>query len=167
MWWEATITKRAVAWVGSVQPECTVPLSTWTVRNIPKFKDRANWSRDTFQPMRRRACVYQETNQNIAPVIKNSQNNGRSRTESVIVSRFSGISCREIFSTFCGLFFLYLLNNAMYRRDLVGFQGRWTSIYYFFDSQIFYEVLDIFPRLSYRLTFIMLNVGIVDNLEFW
>ena len=28
------------------------------VRNIPKFKDRANWSRDTFQPMRRRACVY-------------------------------------------------------------------------------------------------------------
>ena len=40
------------------------------VRNIPKFKDRANWSRDTFQPMRRRACVYQQTNQNIAPVIK-------------------------------------------------------------------------------------------------
>ena len=29
-----------------------------------------------------------------------------------------------------------------------------------------YEVLDIFPRLSYRLTFIMLNVGMVDNLEF-
>ena len=27
----------------------------------------------------------------------------------------------------------------------------------FFDSQIFYEVLDIFPGLSYRLTFIMLN----------
>ena len=50
---------------------------------------------------------------------------------------------------------------------LVGFQGRWTSIYYFFDSQIFYEVLDIFPWLSYRLTFIMLNVGMVDNLEFW
>ena len=52
-----------------------------TVRNIPKFKDRANWSRDTFQPMRRRACVYQQTNQNIAPVIKNFQNSGRSRTE--------------------------------------------------------------------------------------
>ena len=49
----------------------------------------------------------------------------------------------------------------------VSFQGRRTSIYYFFDSQIFYEVLDIFPRLSYRLTFIMLNVGMVDNLEFW
>ena len=56
------------------------------VQNIPKFKDRANWSRDSFQPMRRR---------------------------------------------------------------------------------IFYEVLDIFPRLSYRLTFIMLNVEMVDNLEFW
>ena len=50
---------------------------------------------------------------------------------------------------------------------LVDFQGRWTSIYYFLDSQIFDEVLDIFPRLSYRLTFIMLNVGMVDNLEFW
>ena len=47
-----------------------------SVRNIPKFKDRANWSRDTFQPMRRRACVYQQTNQNITPVIKNFQNNG-------------------------------------------------------------------------------------------
>ena len=64
------------------------------VRNIPKFKDRANWSRDSFQPMRRRPCVYQQTNQNIAPVIKNFQNNGRSRTESVIVSRFSGIFLR-------------------------------------------------------------------------
>ena len=51
------------------------------VRNIPKFKDRAYWSRDTFQPMRGRACVYQQTNQNIAPVIQNLQNNGRSRTE--------------------------------------------------------------------------------------
>ena len=50
-----------------------------SVRNIPKFKDRASWSRDTFQPMRRRSCVYQQTNQNIAPVLKNFQNNGRSR----------------------------------------------------------------------------------------
>ena len=54
-------------------------LNSWTVRNIPKFKDRASWSRDVFQPMRRRPCVYQQTNQNIAPVIKNFQNNGRSR----------------------------------------------------------------------------------------
>ena len=49
---------------------------------------------------------------------------------------------------------------------LVGLQGRWTSIYYFLQSRIFDEVLDIFPRLSYRLTFIMLNVRMVDNLEF-
>ena len=59
----------------------------YSVRNIPKFKDRANWSCDTFQPMRRRACVYQQTNQNIAAVIKYFQNSGRSRTESVIVLR--------------------------------------------------------------------------------
>ena len=65
-----------------------------TVRNIPKFKDRANWSCNTFQPMRRPACVYQQTNQNIAAVIKYFQNSGRSRTKSVIVSRLSGIFLR-------------------------------------------------------------------------
>ena len=27
-----TITKRAVAWVGSEQPECTVPLNTWNFK---------------------------------------------------------------------------------------------------------------------------------------
>ena len=56
--------------------------ASWTVRNIPNFKDRANWSRDTFQPMRRRACVYPHTNQNIALVIKNFHNSRRRRTES-------------------------------------------------------------------------------------
>ena len=49
------------------------------VRNIPKFKDRASWSHDTFQPMRRHPFVYRQTNQNITPVLKNFQNNGRSR----------------------------------------------------------------------------------------
>ena len=37
-----------------------------SVRNIPKRRDRANWSRDTVQLMRRRAFVYQ----NIDQVIK-------------------------------------------------------------------------------------------------
>ena len=33
-----TITKRMVAWVGSVQPECTIPLGTWNFRNFkPDF----------------------------------------------------------------------------------------------------------------------------------
>ena len=33
-----TITKRAVAWVRSVQTECTVPLDTWNFRNFkPEF----------------------------------------------------------------------------------------------------------------------------------
>ena len=39
--------------------------------------------------------------------------------------------------------------------------------FFFLDSVIFFEVLVIFPLLSYQLTFIMLNVGMVDNLEFW
>ena len=51
-----------------------------TVRNVPKFKDSANQSRDTVQPMRRHAGVYQQTNQNITPVINNFQNSGQSRT---------------------------------------------------------------------------------------
>ena len=84
-----------------------------TVRNIPKFKDRTSWSRNTFQPMRRRACVYQQTNQNIAPVLKNFQNNGRSRrtelkelTVLVQVSRTfnnyfkENISCKRIRALF-------------------------------------------------------------------
>ena len=29
-----TTTKRAVAWVGSVQPECTAPLGKWNFRNF-------------------------------------------------------------------------------------------------------------------------------------
>ena len=63
-------------------------------------------------------CVYQQTNQNIAPVIKNFQNNGRSRTESVIVSRLSGIFLRlfmmrlvKYSAHFVAYFFFYLLNN--------------------------------------------------------
>ena len=55
------------------------------VRNIPKFKDRGNWSRDSFQPMRIRACVYQ----NIDPVIKNFHNSGRSRTDFKISFEYS------------------------------------------------------------------------------
>ena len=39
-----TINKRMVAWVGSVQPECTVALGTWNFRNFkPKFL--LNWKR--------------------------------------------------------------------------------------------------------------------------
>ena len=46
MCWEATITKRAVAWVGSVQLECTVPLSTWSFRNFkPGFEFLLNGKR--------------------------------------------------------------------------------------------------------------------------
>ena len=75
---------------------------------------------------------------------------------------------REIFSTFCGLFLLlsFKQRDVLARFWSVFKVGEQVSIF-FFDSQIFYEVLDIFPRLSYRLTFIMLNVGMVDNLEFW
>ena len=155
-------------------------LCLWTVRNIPKFKDRANWSHDTFRPMRRHPCVYQQTNQNIAPVIKNFQNNGRSWTESVIILRLYTIFLLrgQCIGSHIGVSWniqhtLWLISSFIFYtrrcigKILVGFQGRWTSIYYFFGSQISYEVLDIFPWLSYRLTFIMLNVGMIDNLQFW
>ena len=94
------------------------------VRNIPKFKDRANWSRDTFQPMRRRPCVYQQTNQNIAPVIKNFQNNGRSRTESVIVSRFSGIFLR--LSWGIDNFFKWTAYRKLYWKGLVKYSAHFV-----------------------------------------
>ena len=57
--------------------------------------------------MRGRACVYQQANQNIAPVIKNFQNNGRSRTESVIVSQcFEAL--RNILKTFHEAYTIFL-----------------------------------------------------------
>ena len=37
-----TITKPAVAWVGSLQPECTVPMSTWNFRNF-KLENFVEW----------------------------------------------------------------------------------------------------------------------------
>ena len=123
--------------------------------------------------------------------MKNFQNNGRSRTESVIVSRISGIFLRlfmrhtqffevdsiseailevsrEIFSTFCGLCLLlsFKQRDVQVRFWSVFKVGEQVSII-FSIHRFFYEVLDIFPRLSYRLTFIMLNVRMVDNLEFW
>ena len=80
---------------------CTLKFS---VRNIPKFKDRANWSRDTFQPMRGRACVYQQTNQNIAPVIKKFS---KQRTEADRIShRFEAL--RHILNTFQEAYTIFL-----------------------------------------------------------
>ena len=72
-----------------------------SVRNIPKFKDRANWSCGTFQQMRKHVCVYQNTNQNINMLIKNFHNSvgeNQSGTESVIVWRLSGIFLRLFMS---------------------------------------------------------------------
>ena len=69
------------------------------VRNIPKFKDRANWSCDTFQPMRRRACVYQQTNQNTIKHRCCDQIFSKQRTLSDKIShRFEAL--RHIFKTF-------------------------------------------------------------------
>ena len=45
-----TITKRAVAWVGSEQPECTVPLNTWNFRNF-KTEFLLNGKLPTFTPI--------------------------------------------------------------------------------------------------------------------
>ena len=42
-----TITKRAVAWVGSEQPECTVPLNTWNF----KTEFLLNGKLPTFTPI--------------------------------------------------------------------------------------------------------------------
>ena len=112
-----------------------------SVRNIPKFNDRANWSRDTFQPMRRRACVYSKHKSKHHP---SDQKFSQQRTESDRIShRFEAV--RHIFNTFHEaytilsgqrigshigsvswniqhiLWLISSLNNAMYRRDFGRF----------------------------------------------
>ena len=75
-----------------------------SVRNIPKFKDRANWSRDTFQPMRRRACVYQNTKSKHRP---SDQKFSQQWTESDRVShRFEAL--RHMFKTFHEVYTIFL-----------------------------------------------------------
>ena len=99
-----------------------------SVRNIPKFKDRANWSRDTFQPMRRRACVYQQTNQNIATVIKNFQNSGRSRTESVTEA------LRHIFKTFHDAYTIFFSGQRIGKphwKFLVKYSAHFAAYFFF------------------------------------
>ena len=46
-----TVTKCTVAWVGSVQPECTVPLGMWNFRNVkPEFLSNRKRLRATTFP---------------------------------------------------------------------------------------------------------------------
>ena len=82
-----------------------------SVRNIPKFKDRANfganWSCDTFQPMRRRACVYQQTNQNMIKHRCCDQIFSKQPTESDKISyRLEAV--RHIFKTFHEAYTIFL-----------------------------------------------------------
>ena len=75
-----------------------------SVRNIPKFNDRANWSRDTFQPTRRRACVYSKHKSKHHP---SDQKFSQQRTESDRIShRFEAL--RHIFKTFHEAYTIFL-----------------------------------------------------------
>ena len=63
-------------------------------------------------------------------------------------------------------FFFYLLNNAMYRRDFGRFKvGEQVSI--IFSIHSFLRSSIYFSSIVISIIFIMLNVGMVDNLEFW
>ena len=60
------------------------------------------------------------------------------------------------------------LISSFKQRDVGEIFKVGTSIYYSLDSQTFDEVLDIFPGLSYRLTFIMLSVtGMTGFTQTW
>ena len=112
--------------------------------------------------MRRRACVYQQTNQNMIKHGCCDQIFSKQRTESDKIShRFEAL--RHIFKIFHEAYTIFLSGQrigshigsvswniqhilwlissfkqrAVWGEILVGFQGRWTNIYYFFDSQIF------------------------------
>ena len=109
----------------------------------------------------------------------------KQRTESDRIShRFETL--RHIFKTFHEAYAIFLsgqrigshiqyilwLISSFKQRDV---SARFWSVFkvgeqvsiIFSIHRFFYKVLDIFLRLSYRLTFIMLNVEMVDNLEFW
>ena len=65
----------------------------FSVLIIPKFRDSANWSRDTVQPMRRDAFVYQ----NVDQVLKNFHNGGQSQTEHChFIFLLTGANCPRL-----------------------------------------------------------------------
>ena len=87
----------------------------FSVLIIPKFRDSANWSRDTVQPMRRHAFVYQ----NVDQVLKNFHNGGRSQTEHCLfVFLLTDANCTRLgFSN-------YFKENIWCKRLKVLFIGR-------------------------------------------
>ena len=153
-----------------------------SVRNIPKFKDGANWSRHTFQPMRRRAFVYQNTNQNIAPVIKKFS---QQRTEQDrIRHRFEAL--RHILKTFhqaytiffkwtayqkpyrkCSLMkhsahfvaYFFFLNNAMYRRDFIRFSRQVNKYLLLFRFTDFLRSSRYFSSIVILINFYHVECG--------
>ena len=130
--------------------------------------------------MTRRASAYQNTTQNIAPVIKNFHNCGRIRTESVIVSRLSGIflrllmkhtqffkwtayqkpywKCLVKYSAHSVAYFFFKTTRCI-GEILVGFQGRWTSIYYFFPFTDFLRSSRYFSAIFTSINFYHVECG--------
>ena len=87
----------------------------FSVLIIPKFRDSANWSRDTVQPMRRDACVYQ----NVDQVLKNFHSGGWSQTEHChFVFLLTDANCT------CLGFSNYFKENIWCKRLKVLFIGR-------------------------------------------
>ena len=105
----------------------------WTVRNIPKFKDRTSWSRDTFQPMRRRACVYQQTNQNIniaavqwSKIFKTAEGVGQNQ------SSFRGSQAYfKDFSWGIHNFFKWTAYRKPYWKCLVKYSAHFVAYFFF------------------------------------
>ena len=111
----------------------------YTVRNIPKFKDRANWSRDTFQPMRRRACVYQQTNQNIAAVIKTADGVGQNQ------SSFRGSQAYfKDFSWGIHNFFKWIAHRKPYWKCLVKYSAHFVAYFFFKQRDIWARFWSVF-----------------------
>ena len=74
-WWNFLLWHKIST--GTSKKAIVMRILLFSVRIIPKFRDSANWSRDTVQPMRRHAFVYQ----NVDQVLKNFHSGRRSQTE--------------------------------------------------------------------------------------
>ena len=96
---------------------------------LPNIKNRVQLVTRHFltsEKARLCLCVYLNPNQNIAPVIKNFHNSGRSRTEPVIVSRLSGI-----FSWSTHNFFKWTAYRKPYWKCLVKYSGHFVAYFFF------------------------------------
>lgn len=111
----------------------------WTVRNIPKFRDSCDVMKLFLRKMADKTRVY---------CFEALRHISKTFHEACTICFWVLRIGSHIGSASWNIQLILWLISPFKQRDageiLVSFQGGWTSIYYFLDSQIFDDVLDIF-----------------------